>query len=586
MLDIDFASTVLYHLRYELLFSALFALVLLLSPDAWAKLSGKKAKQIKGKKVAPRKEDLPKDPLALAAHLSDLASTRYSKAMDLFQQTEAVLCELPWQEHMKVLAALAVASVRVGRVDRLSEVFQRLKGREEDEVGSILVHVMRVLASRQQYADALATMDLWRKEVTTAAEAVPSLAVSCLVQCAVELRNVGQAQEYFKLLQQRKDAVARDYSAMIRLFAAQSMADDARAMLEEMQQAGMAPDNVAYNMVLSACSNAGQGSQASALLAQMTDADIVTYNTRLKGCVKTKDVQQAFDIYEELKASSIQPTQVTYGTLLEVCTRAQDLTRARQVLKMMTEANIPKNNIVYTSMIKGLAAAGQVKEAMEVFEELQRDASVKPDVICFSVLIKGQCDQGDLDAALKLLEALLEAGHTPDEILFNNLLSGCAQKPHVQLGEKILADMVHHGIKPTMATFSIMLKMYSKAGAFQQSASLLEEMPNKYGVVPAPRLYVQHISWCIRLRRGASALQVFQMLLERCPEAKGLDSFLTACSSFNMMDTACSLVEIDPTRFSTAVIRDMSEVLERKKKTALLGRVEAALRKQAMRKDE
>merc|ERR1719272_1979057 len=190
---------------------------------------------------------------------------------------------------------------------------------------------------------------------------------------------------------------------MIRLYAGQSMPDQARAMLTEMQAQGMVPDNVAYNMVLAVCSNAQE------------------------------------------------TTEVTFGTLLKVCTRAGDLIRAREVLAMMGEAGVPKNNIVYTSMIKGLAAVGQLKEAMQVFDELRADANLRPDVICYSVLIKGHCDQGQLETALSLLEGLLEAGHAPDEILFNNLLAGCAQQPHVQLGEKLLADMVKHQIQPTMA---------------------------------------------------------------------------------------------------------------------------------------
>merc|ERR1719231_1669204 len=200
---------------------------------------------------------------------------------------------------------------------------------------------------------------------------------------------------------------------------------------------------------------------------------------------------------------------------------------------------------------------------MEVFAEMKR--SVAPDIICYSVLIKAHCDQCQLEPAIQLLEDLLEHGHAPDEILFNSLLAGCAQQPHVQLGEKLLRDMVAHDIRPTMATFSIMLKMYSKAGAFQQSAKLLEEMPAKYGVVPALRLYVQHVSWCIRLRRGASALQVYKLLLERCADCPNQDQFLTACASFNMLDTAVSLLEVQPRRFSAQAVDELLQVLERKK---------------------
>lgn len=562
MLDFQFFLSVGYHLRYELLFSALLGLVLLLSPDAWTKVLGPKGK---GQKVKQEPKELPKDPAALAAHVTELSATKYTKAMDLFAAHEASFAQLG-SELLQVVQALSVASVRVGRADRLPYLFKALQDREQD-AAAVLVHCLRILASKQQHAEGLEALDQWQQAGPEARPlaAVPTLALSCAVQGSVELRKVCEAERFFAALAERKAASARDYSALIRLYAAVSLPEQAKAKLAEMKAAGMVPDNVAYNMVLAVCSDHESAEGMSSMLASMPEKDVVTYNTRLKGCVKSKDLPKAFALFDELTASGIQPTQVTFGTLLEVCTRTGDLVKARQVLGLMTERGVAKNAIVYTSLIRGAASQGDLRGAMEVFAELKADATVQPDIICYSVLVKAHCDAGQLDTAIQLLEDLLGAGHAPDEILFNSLLAGCAQQPHIQLGEKLLKDMVAHDIKPTMATFSIMLKMYSKAGAFQQSAQLLELMPAQYGVVPAVRLYVQHVSWCIRLRRGQSALQVYQLMLERCPDCSAMDQFLVACASFNMLDTAVNLLEVTPSKFSAGATQDLIAVLVRKK---------------------
>lgn len=566
MFDLEFLTTVLHHLRYELLFSALFGLLLVLSPDAWAKVTGEH-KPKKAKQETPK--EAPQDAAALAAHITELSATRYGKAIDMYLANEERLCGLG-AELAPCIQALGVASVRVGRADRLPSLFKGLQGRSE--AGGVLVHCLRVLASKQQYQQALEALDEWRNLVTKDLAQVPCLALSCAVQASVELRKVDEAERFFRTLAASKEATARDFAAMIRLYAALQMPDQAKQTLDDMQKNGLQPDNVAYNMVLAVCSGQ-EGADCSAMLNQMQDKDIVTYNTRLKACAKSKDVTKAFALFDEITKQKIAPTQVTFGSLLEVCTRAGDLQKGRSVLKMMDAAKVPKNAIVYTSMIRGLAQQGQLKEAMEVFGEMKR--SVAPDIICYSVLIKAHCDQSQLEPAIQLLEDLLEHGHAPDEILFNSLLAGCAQQPHVQLGEKLLRDMVSHRIQPTMATFSIMLKMYSKASCFQQSAQLLEAMPVKYGVVPAVRLYVQHVSWCIRLRRGASALQVYKLLMSRCPDCVDMDQFLTACQSFNMLDTAVQLLEVAPVKFSPAAVRDLVEVVKRKK-PALAAKAEAA----------
>jgi pentatricopeptide repeat protein len=354
-------------------------------------------------------------------------------------------------------------------------------------------------------------------------------------------------------------------------------------VLEEMEARGLKPDNVSYNMVLSACANARQKDQVNSLLSSM-EADVVTYNTRLKACAQERDVAQAFAIFADLEAAKIAPTQVTYGTLVECCTRAGEMAKAKEVLRQMGTAGVAKNIVVYTSLIKGFAALGKLEEAMEVFEEMQasgdgeKSERVEPDVICYSALIKAFCDRQDLDQAFHLLENLLEKGHTPDEILFNHLLAGCTAKPHVQLAEKILKDMVSHGIKPTTATFSTMLKVYSKAQDIAASAAFLESIPGTFGTQPAQRLYCQHISWAIRTRKGASAVQVFKLMVQRLDRvATNCDPTLVACQTFNMLDTAVALLEVDASRFSASAREQVTDVLVKKRRDSLLERANAAI---------
>merc|ERR1719271_2135000 len=277
-------------------------------------------------------------------------------------------------------------------------------------------------------------------------------------------------------------------------------------------------------------------------------------------------------------AAMVVETEVAMEVAMVVAMVAVVMVVARAVLVKMGTAGVAKNIVVYTSLIKGFAALGKLEEAMEVFEEMQasgdgeKSERVEPDVICYSALIKAFCDRQDLEQALSLLENLLEKGHTPDEILFNHLLAGCTAKPHVQLAEKILDDMVAHGIKPTTATFSTMLKVYAKANDLHASAELLEKIPVAYGSQPAQRLYLQHISWAIRTRKGASALQVFKLMRSRFATPVCCDATLLACLTFNMMDTAVGLLEVDSSWFSNGARQQITDALVKKKKDQLLDR--------------
>jgi len=555
----QFVLGIVHQLQYELIFTTIFLIIVAFT-----------SRTSPGPEKAPKsKKDLKNSPTAFAQHIVDLCATKYGKALDLFLSSDDQnLSGVSEHEYHELVLALAIASVRVGRPDRLAELFKRLHKRNGID-GGLLGAIMRVLSSRQQHSVALHVLETWREVFE---EKVPSGALSCLVHCAVECGKSQQAESFLDTLKGRNDANPRDYATIIRLYTNSQQPEKAMALIKEMESRGMTPDNVSYNMVLAACSHANQSKDVSTLLSSMPDADAVTFNTRLKACVRSKDPEQAFAIFEEMKAANIAPTQVTFGTLIECCTRSGALERAIEVLKLMAAYKVARNNVVCTSLIKGFVAQDKVEQAMAVFQEMKEDVMIEPDNICYSVLIKAHCDRLDLDQALELLEDFLEKGHQPDEIMFNNLLAGCAHKPHVALGEKLLTDMVAQKIKPTVATFSIMLKMYAKAGDVVASAKMLKTMPEIYKVMPAPRLYTQHISWCIRLRRGASALQVYKMMVERIPDLNA-DQILGSCASFNMMDTGTAMIEMDPARFSHAELRRTMDALHKKKKQCLAQRV-------------
>jgi pentatricopeptide repeat protein len=561
--------SMLYHMRYELIFSLCFVVLLL--------VTRRKAETAPvGKSVGTSA-----NAWELMNTIVELCSTKYGKAMDLFLDAEdSMFDRLPEHEYLRLVSALALASVRVGRAERLSLLFAKVRHRGPSDPG-VISPVMRMLSSRHQFSQAVKALDNW--ESTFQGQEVPVTAMSCAVHCAVECGSEERALDYLKKLEQRGEVTLRDYSAVIRLFAQSESPEKAMRVLEEMEARGLKPDNVSYNMVLSACANARQKDQVNSLLSNM-EADVVTYNTRLKACAQERDVQAAFAIFADLEAAGIAPTQVTYGTLVECCTRAGEMAKAREVLQRMGAAGVAKNIVVYTSLIKGFAALGKLEEAMEVFEEMQSSGDgekaerVEPDVICYSALIKAFCDRQDLEQAFHLLENLLEKGHTPDEILFNHLLAGCTAKPHVQLAEKILNDMVAHGIKPTTATFSTMLKVYSKAQDIAASAAFLESIPATFGTQPAQRLYCQHISWAIRTRKGASAVQVFKLMVQRLDRvATNCDPTLVACQTFNMLDTAVALLEVDASRFSAGAREQVVDVLVKKRRDNLLERANAAI---------
>merc|ERR1719272_618790 len=162
-------------------------------------------------------------------------------------------------------------------------------------------------------------------------------------------------------------------------------------------------------------------------------------------------------------------------------------------------------------MIKGFAKAGKVKEALAMYEAMLGQ-DIEPDLFLYSTLIKVLCDNKQLEAAFLMFDQMGQKNITPDEIVFNHLLSGCIQCANLSLGEQLLQDMMKLHIQPSVATMSILLKLYSKCQAFPKALELLKSMKARFGVSPEQRLYIQFINTCLSVRRGSLALETLNVM--------------------------------------------------------------------------
>lgn len=52
--------------------------------------------------------------------------------------------------------------------------------------------------------------------------------------------------------------------------------------------------------------------------------DLITYSTMIKGYCKSKDIERALMILDEMEKQGIRPDEVVYNSLLDGCCKADD----------------------------------------------------------------------------------------------------------------------------------------------------------------------------------------------------------------------------------------------------------------------
>merc|ERR1719281_131364 len=101
---------------------------------------------------------------------------------------------------------------------------------------------------------------------------------------------------------------------------------------------------------------------------------------------------------------------------------------------------------------------------------------VEPNVVTYSTMIKGYCQNGDMRKGFLIFERLKRDGNLkPDEIMYNSLLDGCARNVLVDEGLRLLEEMQNEGVKPSNFTLSLLVKLMGRARRLDQAFSIVEE---------------------------------------------------------------------------------------------------------------
>merc|ERR1719515_120482 len=119
--------------------------------------------------------------------------------------------------------------------------------------------------------------------------------------------------------------------------------------------------------------------------------------------------------------------------------------------------------VTYNTLLDACARSGRMDQLPIILGDMKA-GRVKPNVITYSTMLKGHCQNGNIQAGFAILDQMKKDAHLkPDEIMYNSLLDGCAQNNLVDEGLRLLEEMQNEGVAPSNFTLSILVKLMNRA---------------------------------------------------------------------------------------------------------------------------
>lgn len=349
---------------------------------------------------------------------------------------------------------------------------------------------------------------------------------------------------------------------------------------------GIRPDEILYNCILDTCVKYNRMEQAEAIYGDMSQAGVtpskITYAIMIRGYGNDFKIEKAFEVFNEMKSNGLSPNEIIYGCLINACVKCNKIEKACEVYDEIKQSDIEMNLVLYTTLIKGYTRIKNFEKALEIYYKMLGDKAVKaniiahnaildccvecgdydmmskiykdiraaaiddeaapqPDLITYSTVIKGYSRMKNIDTVMDIYNYLRNRDDIVlDEVIFNSILDGLLKSSKYQEALIVYEDMKKHNMKRSNATFSILIKIYSKMDEVEKAVEVFNEMINEK-MKPSLITYTSIIQILIKTKRIQNAIDIFDEIIKNKsnPDQVMFNVIINGCVFNGRLDDAC-----------------------------------------------
>ncbi|KAL5193954.1 Pentatricopeptide repeat-containing protein, chloroplastic [Glycine soja] len=222
-----------------------------------------------------------------------------------------------------------------------------------------------------------------------------------------------------------------------------------------------------------------QMTKAVAILDEMNVAGVGpnehTYTTLMQGYASLGDTEKAFQYFTVLRNEGLEIDVYTYEALLKSCCKSGRMQSALAVTKEMSAKNIPRNTFVYNILIDGnlvlfvsWARRGDVWEAADLMQQMRKEGLL-PDIHTYTSFINACCKAGDMQKATEIIQEMEASGIKPNLKTYTTLINGWARASMPEKALSCFEEMKLAGFKPDKAVYHCLMTSLLSRATFAQS---------------------------------------------------------------------------------------------------------------------
>jgi pentatricopeptide repeat protein len=280
-----------------------------------------------------------------------------------------------------VFSSLVQCAGRVGRPELVEDILDDMVHLGILRSLNFYESTMKMLASKKCYKEA---MSVCTRLEADGLEPSP-VTLSCLINFAVEMDESDRAIGFYDRLAATGQPSIRACMTILRVYSKRHDWAKSLAVIRDMQQRDARIDSLVLNIVLATGVAAGQLDAAKALLHEFSQkhiADVVSYNTLMKGFAQQKKVDLALKLLGEMYQVGVKPNAITFNTAMDAAVRSSRVVDAWRVLARMRDAGLAPDKFTCTTLMKGLQDGATSEQLLVILDLLRNVTSDCDSTLC------------------------------------------------------------------------------------------------------------------------------------------------------------------------------------------------------------
>lgn len=211
---------------------------------------------------------------------------------------------------------------------------------------------------------------------------------------------------------------------------------------------------------------------ARKVFEEMSDRDVISWNTCLKVCSVNGVHREALRLFQCMWMDpTLRPNMVTVVTVLPICSELEDEKTTRQIHGFSVKTGLDNIVTVGNSLIDSYGKCGNMEVMKQVFNQM-----IEKNEVSWNTLITSFANQADYADAVDSFRLMIRQYQIPNPVTISAMLPVLAELKLFSLAKEVHCFSIRTGLEYDIFVSNSLIDTYAKSGHPTKSSYIFRNM--------------------------------------------------------------------------------------------------------------